>query len=68
MKKIYSKPFLEIVEMQQESSLLAAFSKGQVESEAPDSGLNGAGEIAGGGNGDDQDAAKNHNAWSNWDE
>lgn len=68
MKKIYSKPFLEIVEMQQETSLLAALSKGQVDSETPDSGLSGSGEIEGGGNGDDQEAAKNHNAWSNWDE
>lgn len=68
MKRIYCKPSLEIVGMMQETSLLAVLSQGQVKPEAPDSGLSGDGDIEGGGNGDDQEAAKNHNAWSNWDE
>lgn len=54
--------------MMSETSVLASLSKGQVTPETPDSGLPGSDDLISGGNGDNEDAAKKHNAWANWDE
>ncbi len=70
MKTIYIKPITEVVKMMSETSVLAAISKGEVNSEGDDSNLpsTGNGEIPDGGNGDNVDPAKKHNAWANWED
>lgn len=68
MKNIYIKPSINITKMMSETSVLASLSKGQVTPETPDSGLPGSDDLISGGNGDNEDAAKKHNAWANWDE
>lgn len=69
MKKIYMTPETIGVATKTES-LLQTLSNGRVESEAPDSGLDGGGTIEGGGNGDSQSPAKLHNTnvWEAWEE
>lgn len=68
MKKIYITPETLCIATKTES-LLQTLSNGRVESEAPDSGLDGGGTIEGGGNGDSQSPAKLHNTnvWEAWD-
>lgn len=50
-------------------SFLLTLSSGSVKPEAPDSGLTGGGTIEGGGNGDNQEAAKQYttNVWEAWE-
>lgn len=69
MKKIYITPETLCIATKTES-LLQTLSNGRVESEAPDSGLDGGGTIEGGGNGDEQSPAKLHstNVWEAWEE
>ncbi len=69
MKKIYITPETLCIATKTES-LLQTLSNGRVESEAPDSGLDGGGTIEGGGNGDSQSPAKLHNTnvWEAWEE
>lgn len=68
MKKIYITPETLCIATKTES-LLQTLSNGRVESEAPDSGLDGGGTIEGGGNGDSQSPAKLHNTnvWEAWE-
>lgn len=69
MKNIYITPETLCIATKTES-LLQTLSNGRVESEAPDSGLDGGGTIEGGGNGDSQSPAKLHNTnvWEAWEE
>lgn len=68
MKKIYMTPETTGVAIKTESFLLT-LSSGNVKPEAPDSGLTGGGTIENGGNGDNQEAAKQYttNVWEAWE-
>nr|WP_287577373.1 hypothetical protein [Prevotella sp.] len=68
MKKIYMTPETTGVAIKTESFLLT-LSSGNIKPEAPDSGLTGGGTIENGGNGDNQEAAKQYttNVWEAWE-
>lgn len=68
MKNIYMTPETTGVAIKTESFLLT-LSSGNIKPEAPDSGLTGGGTIENGGNGDNQEAAKQYttNVWEAWE-
>ena len=68
MKKIYITPNTKSIAIETER-LLGTLSSGNINPEAPDSGLTGGGTIENGGNGDNQEAAKQYttNVWEAWE-